>query len=147
MAWRNLMVHNLGWKLLSLFLGALVWYSVNRGIERGFTFSRPNSVTIELPVSILTSGQIPTAFEVRPAKVRVTVQGRRDVLKRLLPDDIVAYVDLSDVFTATEVQRPVEVNVQRGATAILVDPASVRVLLTRDDGQVKPPRIELKLTP
>jgi hypothetical protein len=148
MTWRNLMVHNLGWKLLSLFLGALVWHSVNRGIEGGFSpFSRPNLVTIERPVSILTSRQMPTAFEVRPAKVNVTVQGRRDVLQRLSPEDIVAYVDLSDVFSATEVRRPVEVSLRRSAAVISVDPASVQVLLARDDGEESPPRIELKLTP
>jgi hypothetical protein len=84
MTGRNIMARNLGWKLLSLFLGILVWYFVSTGIQQGFTpFSRLNTVTFERPVFILTSGQIPTSFEVRPARVNVTVRGRRDVLQRL----------------------------------------------------------------
>lgn len=145
---RDIVARNLGWKLLSLFLGVLVWYFVSTGIQQGFTpFSRLNAVSFERPVLILTSGQIPTSFEVRPAKVNVTVRGRRDVLQRLSEGDLVAYVDLSDVFTATEVQRRVEVNLRWSAVEITVSPATVRVLLLREDGEEEPPRIELKLTP
>jgi hypothetical protein len=148
MTGRNLIVRNLGWKLLALFLGILVWYFVSTGIQQGFTpFSRLNSVTFERPVLILTSGQIATAFEVRPTRVNVTVRGRRDMLQRLSESDLVAYVDLSDVFTATEVQRRVEVNLRWNAVEITVNPATVRVLLLRGDDEEQPPRIELKLTP
>jgi hypothetical protein len=145
---RNIMLRNIGWKLLSLFLGILAWYFVNRGIERGFTpFSRVTTERFERPVLILTSGRIPTTFEVRPARVNVTVRGRRDVLQRLMPEDLVAYVDLSDVVTVTEVRRRVELNMRWGALETTVDPATVQVLLLREDGEEKPPRIELKLTP
>ncbi len=148
MVGRNIVVHNLGWKLLSLFLGSLIWYFVSTGIERGFTpFTRVNTTTFEQPVYILTTGQIPTAYEVRPAKVTVKVRGRRDVLQRLSQTDLVAYVDLSDVFTATEVQRPVAMNLRGNAVQVTIDPPTVRVLLTREDSEDKPPRIELKLTP
>ena len=145
---RDIMARNLGWKLLSLFLGILVWYFVSTGIRQGFTpFSRLSTVSFERPVLILTSGQIPTAFEVRPAKVNVTVRGQRDALQRLSEEDLVAYVNLSDVFTATEVQRRVEVNLRWSALEMTVSPATVRVLLLRGDGEEQPPRIELKLTP
>lgn len=143
-----MVVSNPGWKLLSLFLGILVWYFVSTGIQRGFTpFSRLNSVTFERPVLILTTGKIPTAYEVRPAKVNVTVHGRRDVLQRLSEADLVAFVDLSDVFTVTEVQRRVEVSLRWGAAETSVEPATVRVLLLREDSEEEPPRIELKLPP
>jgi hypothetical protein len=145
---RNILARNLGWKLLALFLGILVWYFVSTGIQQGFTpFSRLNSVTFQRPVLILTSGQIPTTFEVRPTRVIVTVRGRRDVVQRLSESDLVAYVDLSDVFTATEVQRRVAVNLRWSAVDITVTPATVRVLLLREDTEEQPPRIELKLTP
>jgi hypothetical protein len=70
-------------------------------------------------------------------------------LQRLSEEDLVAYVNLSDVFTATEVQRRVEVNLRFGAAEMTVTPATVRVLLLRGDGDgdEQPPRIELKLTP
>jgi hypothetical protein len=145
---RNIMARNLGWKLLSLFLGILVWYFVSTGIQQGFTpFSRLSTVSFERPVLIMTSGRIATAFEVRPSKVSVTIRGRRDDLLRLSEEDLVAYVNLSDVFTATEVQRRVEVNLRFSAVEMTVTPATVRVLLLRGDGEEQPPRIELKLTP
>jgi hypothetical protein len=148
MAGRNILVRNPGWKLLSLFLGILVWYFVSIGIQRGFTpFSQLNSVTFDRPVFVLTSGKIPTQYEVRPARVSVTLRGRRDVLQRISEADVVAYVDLSDVFTVAEVQRRVEVSLRWGAAETSVDPATVRVLLLREDGEEEPPRIELKLTP
>jgi YbbR domain-containing protein len=148
MAVREILVRNLSWKLLSLFLGILVWYFVSVGIQRGFTpFSRLNAVTFELPVFVLTSGTIPTAFEVRPARVNVTVRGRRDTVQRLSETDLVAYVDLSDVFTVSEVQRRVEVNLRWGTAEATVEPAAVRVMLRREDSEEESPRIELKLTP
>ena len=148
MAVREIVARNLSWKLLSLFLGILVWYFMSVGIQRGFTpFARVNSVTFELPVFVLTSGKIPTAYEVRPATVNVTARGRRDVVQRLSETDLVAYVDLSAVFTVTEVQRRVEVNLRWGNAETTVEPATVRVLLLREDTEEEPPRIELKLTP
>lgn len=145
---RNLIARNLGWKLLSLFLGVLVWYFVDRGIDRGFSpFARTSSQDFVLPVLVLTSGRIPTTFEVRPETVNVTVHGRRDLLQRMSPEDLVAYVNLSDVFTATEVQRRVEVSFRWSVVDVTVSPATVRVLLLREDGDEEPPRIELKLTP
>jgi YbbR domain-containing protein len=66
-----------------------------------------------------------------PPTVDVTVRGNREALGRLTPDDVRAYVDLSEVGPG-EYSRPVHAESMREAGVTRIDPSIVQVRITRD---------------
>jgi hypothetical protein len=145
---RQMIVRNLGWKLLSLLLGILVYVFVLARIEGELILLRGTSeATFERTVAVLASPELDGVFRVTPRVVSVRISGRRDALARLSPSDIRAYVDLTDVMTAMEVRRrvviqpltePVRVEIQPGTVRIEYLPASSpgsRLAPTERDGR------------
>ncbi|HEV3140965.1 MAG TPA: CdaR family protein, partial [Vicinamibacterales bacterium] len=65
--------------------------------------------------------------QVEPATVDVMLRGNRDALARLDPDDIVAYVDLTDVGAGEYAALPVHVDAPDRVGVTRVAPASVQV--------------------
>jgi YbbR domain-containing protein len=66
-----------------------------------------------------------------PATVGVTVRGNREALGRIGPDDVRAYVDLSEL-GAGEYARPVHAESQGDVGITQVEPSTVEVRITRD---------------
>lgn len=126
---REMIVKNLGWKLLALFLGILVWVFVEAGLrgEILFRIQRTASLTVERPVAVLAPAELGGMFEVDPAMVSVTVSGRRDALLELAETDVRVYVDLSDVLAAADVRRVVRVQPLGEVARVVVEPSTVRV--------------------
>jgi YbbR domain-containing protein len=126
---REMIVKNLGWKLLALFLGILVWVFVEAGLrgEILFRIQRTASLTVERPVAVLAPAELGGMFEVEPPMVSVTVSGRRDALLELAETDVRVYVDLSDVLAAADVRRVVRVQPLGEVARVIVEPSTVRV--------------------
>ena len=97
MAWRDLLIQNRAQKLGSLALAALIWLTVrsNLGLDRLVTNEVFRVRVLEnIPVGVLATGQGESQVQIHPSVVRVEVEGDPDVLQRLTPSDIQAYVNL-----------------------------------------------------
>jgi hypothetical protein len=69
--------------------------------------------------------------QVEPATVDVMLRGNREALARLDPDDIVAYVDLTDVGAGEYTALPVHVDAPDRVGITRIAPASVQVRIVR----------------
>lgn len=125
---RELIVRNLGWKVLSVVLAILVYVFMRAQMEGDvFLLQRTTEVTFERTVSVLASAELEGVFRVEPRIVSVIVTGRRDVVSRLTESDIRPYVDLTDVVTETVVRRTVHVQPLPDIARVTVLPSAVRV--------------------
>lgn len=97
MAWRDLLIQNRAQKLGSLALAALIWLTVrsNFGLDRLVTNEVFRVRVLEnIPVGVLATGQGENPVQIHPSVVHVEVEGDPDVVQRLTPSDIQAYVNL-----------------------------------------------------
>jgi hypothetical protein len=97
MAWRDLLIQNRALKLGSLALAALIWLTVrsNLGLDRLVTNEVFRVRVLEnIPVGVLATGQGESQVQIHPSVVHVEVEGDPDVVQRLTPSDIQAYVNL-----------------------------------------------------
>jgi YbbR domain-containing protein len=130
---RDLFIKDLGWKLFSLLLAAFIWLTVHKIIEE------PNFSTASAAVRPVTYGNLPvlivaTAADMRPYRVApntvsVTVSGPPEVMAVLQANQIRATVDLTDINSARDLKRRVDVSVPSGVTLVNVEPAKVGVIL------------------
>ena len=97
MAWRDRLIQNRAQKLGSLALAALIWLTVrsNLGLDRLVTNEVFRVRVLEnIPVGVLATGQGESQVQIHPSVVHVEVEGDPDVVQRLTPSDIQAYVNL-----------------------------------------------------
>jgi hypothetical protein len=125
---RELILKNLGWKLLALGLGVLVYLLVQARIQgEVILLHRTQTQTHERTVWVLGPAGRPGVYHVEPPVVRVEVSGRRQVIRGLHERDIQPFVDLSDVAAGASVWRSVRLQPLEGLARVLVDPAQVLV--------------------
>jgi hypothetical protein len=126
---RKLIVRNLGWKVLSLVLGILVYVFMRAHMEGDvYLLQRLTEEHFEQTVSVLATPELDGVFRIEPRIVRVTVIGRRDVVSRLTESDIRAYVDVTDVMAEVAVRRTVHVQPLPEIVRVEVLPGAVRVV-------------------
>jgi hypothetical protein len=80
-----------------LALAALIWLTVrsNLGLDRLVTNEVFRVRVLEnIPVGVLATGQGENPVQIHPSVVHVEVEGDPDVVQRLTPSDIQAYVNL-----------------------------------------------------
>ena len=97
MAWRDFLTQNRAQKLGSLALAALIWLTVrsNLGLDRLVTNEVFRVRVLEnIPVGVLATGQGESQVQIHPSVVHVEVEGDPDVVQRLTPSDIQAYVNI-----------------------------------------------------
>ena len=129
---RDLFIKDWGWKLFSLFLAAGIWLTVHKiiepknaaGVSRGGTLTYGN-----LPVFVVASAADVRFFHVIPDTVSVTVSGSSDAIAVLQANQIRATVDLTDIESARDLKRRVDVSVPSGITLISIDPPKVGVII------------------
>lgn len=98
MAWRSFFTENRAQKLGSMALAALIWLTVrsNLGMDRLASNDGLRIRVLEnIPVGVLASGRAESPVVIHPSVVHVEVEGDPDVVHRLTPGDIQAYVNLS----------------------------------------------------
>ena len=106
MAKRDLVLHNFGWKVLSLFLAALMWMAISTAVlkdeQRAWTLQESPVESMRrfaVPITLLTRADTGSQFTVTPSVVEVAVSGKAADLERLQVRQIAAFVDVT---TATE---------------------------------------------
>jgi YbbR domain-containing protein len=129
---RDLFLKDIGWKLFSLFLAAFIWLTVHNIIEPKSpdAASASNFVNYgDLPVYIVATAADVHLYRVVPNTVSVTVSGAPEAIAVLQANQIRATVDLTDVGTAKDLKRRVDVSVPSGVTLVSVEPQKVGVII------------------
>jgi YbbR domain-containing protein len=130
---RDWFTKDIGWKLFSLFLAVAIWLTVHKIYEEPRTASGSAvgyPVTFgNLPVLVVSAASDVRDFRVVPATVAVKVSGSPEVMADLQASQIHAVVDLTDVQSARDLRRRVDVSTPPGVTLVSVDPPKVGVIV------------------
>jgi len=130
---RDLFIKGWGWKLFSLFLAAGIWLAVHKIIEEPKspeTADAGGPVTYgNLPVFIVAAAADVHLYRVIPSTVSVTVSGSPDAIAVLQANQIRATVDLTDIESAKDLKRRVDISVPPGIKLVGIDPPKVGVLI------------------
>ena len=135
MSLRDLILKNLGLKIFSLVLAALVWFAIQAnphsdGRAPINPFRTVATRDFLRPVTVINAGDPPAPFTVEPNEVTVRVSGEAAVLRQLFAEEIQVYVNASDKadgqgLRRLEVKPPPEAGLQQ------VWPERVRVTAAR----------------
>ena len=124
---RDVLLRNLGWKLLSLGLAVAIWVTVRPAINRrGIASVRTFE---QIPAQIVSGTTDVRALRVDPENVSVTVQGPSEMIRVLTDREISAFVDVTSTDVAQNFNRPLRVATPPGITLMRVDPAEVTVIV------------------
>jgi YbbR domain-containing protein len=124
---------NFGWKLFSVFLAVAIWLTVHK-IREEPEASAASGVGItygDVPVLVVSATTDVHDVRIVPNKVDVKVNGASDVMATLQANRIHAFVNLTGVDSAHDLQRGVEVSLPRGVTLVSVDPPQVIVTIPK----------------
>jgi hypothetical protein len=133
MALRDIVTKDLGWKVFSVALATVIWFTVKPvGREarpvNPLVGSVPRTFT-NLPVVVMSSAADVRAFRVNPDTVSVKVSGSSDVVAALTERDIRVTVDLTEIESARGLQARVVVAAPPGVTFIKANPSQVDVVV------------------
>src|ERR1700677_5013352 len=103
MAYRDYILHNFWWKLLSLLLAALTWLTIETAFKKEETLRETPVVTgtssrsfPSVAVTLLSSAADTGRFTVTPQAVVVEVTGKQEDLEKIQVQDIKVFVDITD---------------------------------------------------
>ena len=130
---RDLILKNFGWKLLSLALATAIWWGIRPSIDEAGASVRTFD---EIPVHIVSSTTDVRAFHVDPPKVSISVQGPAQMINVLTDREIHAFVDMTSADTSQNFNRPLRIATPPGITLMRVEPADVTVVV--------PPKLPVK---
>jgi YbbR domain-containing protein len=121
MAMRDLILHNFWWKLLSLLLAALTWFTIQTALQKDRTQSAQSPVVTvstrtfpAVPITLMTSAYSNNQFRLNPPMVAVEVSGQADELEKLQVRQIAAFVDVTRIEDEKEVRKDIQVQVPKG---------------------------------
>ncbi|MDB6108923.1 MAG: YbbR family protein [Pedosphaera sp.] len=121
MAMRDLILHNFWWKLLSLLLAALTWFTIQTALQKDKNQSAQSPVvTVStrtfpgVPITLMTAAASTNQFRLSPPVVAVEVSGKADDLEKLQVSQIAAFVDVTKIEDEKEVRKDIQVQVPKG---------------------------------
>jgi len=126
MSVRELLLHNFAWKLVSLVLAVLVWFTLQSGVQRQLrpsdlrTFSR-------LEITVMTTAGDERSFRVEPSTVAVTVNGDTGSMRNLRASDVQVFVNLTEILDDKVLRKKIQVYVPPGINVVEIDPPEVSV--------------------
>jgi hypothetical protein len=132
MSLRDYIQNNYWWKLLSLLLATLTWFTISTGLQQTKTMQQSSVSGIvrpfpSLPITIMTTASDTRGFKVIPDHVFVKVIGKEETLATLQPNEIVVFVDLTANQSANRLRKAVQVRVPDGMFVARVVPDKVDV--------------------
>lgn len=129
---RELFIKDWRWKLFSLLLAVVIWFTVHRILLQSSTpvaASDTSKITYgSLPVAVVSRTADVHLYRIVPSEVKVTVTGSQEAIAVLQASQIRVSVDLSGFDPAKDLKRDVDVSVPPGITLISVDPDRVGVI-------------------
>ena len=121
MTLRSIILKDFWLKLFSVVLAALIWLTVSFAIRKENSqefvpLAAGPSRTFDLPVLVVSAAADVREFRVSPDHVQVTVQAEPAILEVLQEKDIRVLVDLTDIESARNLRKRVEVSTPPGVT-------------------------------
>ncbi len=133
MNWRNLIFNNLGWKLFSLLIAMVIWSTYHTG-EEGIIDIGGNlfedKVTKEFHgyhVQLLSQQGVLQNVELNPEDVTISLRGAPDFMNPITINDVLAFVDVSNLPPGASNKIPVSVRVPAGVKVVSVSPTNITV--------------------
>ncbi len=131
---RNFLTKDVGWKVLSLALAVVIWYTVNALSNNARITNLPPQPSAsmafnDVPVLVVSSAADVRAYKVDPQVVQVIVKGNPDLVTELHKNEIHVVVDLTGIETAPYLKARVDVSVPPGVAVDRVVPAEVDVVV------------------
>jgi YbbR domain-containing protein len=136
MASRNIILHNFGWKLLSLLLAALTWLTIETDFQRNEHRAEASREVVTesrlpfygIPVTLMNSPANTNRYAISPELVTVEVGGEDGKeLGDLQSRKVEAFVDVTDAEDEKQFRRPIQVSVPRDFTVLSVVPSNASV--------------------
>ncbi|GEM_PF-2244587 len=133
MNWRNLIFNNLGWKLFSLLIAMVIWSTYHTG-EEGIIDIGGNlfedKITKEFHgyhVQLLSQQNGLQNVVLYPEDVTISLRGAAEIMNPITINDVLAYVDVSNLTTGATNTVAVSVKVPAGVKVISVVPTNIVV--------------------
>lgn len=127
-------LNNLGWKMLSLLAATLIWLTIHSSIQGNVkavsNTSAPETIVtnrLTLPIIVATAATEVRSFRINPHAVEVALSGDDDVVLKLKPSDVDAFVNLIDITGARQLRKKVQIRTPPGVSIVSVEPAEVSV--------------------
>jgi YbbR domain-containing protein len=131
MAYRDYILHNFWWKLLSLLLAALTWLTIETAFKKEETLRETPVVTgtssrsfPSVAVTLLSSATNTGRFTVTPQAVTVEVSGKPEDLEKLQVQDIKVFVDITDTDDEIKFGKTIQVQAPRDFKAVALPPTA-----------------------
>ena len=130
---RDWLTKNFGWKLFSVFLAVAIWLTVHKIREEPEASAMSGVGNTYGDLSVFVVSATADVHDVRlvPSKVDVKVSGPSDIMGTLQANRIHAFVNLTGIDSAHDLQRGVEVSLPRGVTLISIDPPQLTVTIPK----------------
>ena len=135
MALRDVILKDLRLKSFALALASLIWFTVQFAIHHQISQAQ-NPVTqmeeqtfSDLPVLVVSAAADVRDFKVKPSRVEVVVRGDADVLQKLSARDIRVTVDLTDIESARNLRKRVDVSTPARVTFVRVEPEDLEIVV------------------
>ncbi|EEF62916.1 CdaR family protein [Pedosphaera parvula] len=133
MAARDYILHNFWWKLLSVLLAALTWFTIQTAFQKDQTLRQSPVITTStrsfasIPIILQTSAANTNRYRISPVTVTVEVSGTADVLEKLQTKQIQAVVDVSEAAEEKEFRKDIQVQVPKDLKVVSTKPIYVSV--------------------
>jgi hypothetical protein len=129
---RDLLFHNLAWKLVSLLLAMLAWTTLRSDLtareEPAGPIRRPTlAIYQRVPVRALGVADENRMFQFDPPGVDVTVRGLPQALRSLGKTDVEVFVNVTALTNSVTRNQRIEVAVPAGLSVLRIAPAEVTV--------------------
>ena len=123
---RRIIMHNFGWKVVSIILASLIWVTVDSGLQNRLHSAGVRSFA-RLPITVMRTAGDERVFRVEPSNVEVVVSGEADLLQSLHPGDIQVFVNLTELTEAKVWRKRIQVHPPPNISVVRVRPAEVVV--------------------
>src|SRR5215469_2946937 len=122
------------WKAFSILMAVGIWLTVHRISEepdRQATIVPGIKNSYDLPLVAVSANADVRNAQLVPKTVNVTVSGPAEIMDKLQSGEIHALVNLSELSSAENLPRDIEISLPRGISIVDVEPRQAAVTLPK----------------
>lgn len=124
MSWRDLLLNNLWWKLLSLALAIMIWSGAQNLESRERALER---TLHEVPIRVVSTPNAGRAVLLEPATAEIDVAGDWLQVKALRAADVLVFAEINESLARGSTTNRVDARLPAGIKLLRVVPARVVV--------------------